>query len=209
MVGVVGGGSNLGGTEAAARFAGNRRRETGVLAPTGQTGAYSLSQPSVNPHSHAALRSALIAGIIAVLLSSLPVRAAFVLGLPLAGFVCVLLYRRSDSGVTLSPRRGFRLGALAGLFGFAMLILLGAGEMLAFHLEEKQREAILEIVRQTQARTADPQARQMLDYFTTSPGMIVMMILGLMFMAIGFVVLSGLGGAVTAVLLGRKDPPAL
>lgn len=191
-------------SDAVGHFGGEGHGGTGVLARTG-TGAY--SSPSATPHSHAALRSALIAGVIAVLLSSLPLRAAFVFALPVAGFACVSFYRRRNPGVTLLAGNGFRLGALAGLFGFAMLILLGGTEMLVFHLEEKQREAVIEIVRQAQARASDPQTRQALDYFTTSQGMVVMMVLGLIFMGISFVVLSGLGGAVAAALLGRKDPP--
>jgi len=48
----------------------------------------------------------------------------------------------------------------------------------------------------------------MLDYFTTPHGLMVMMILGFIFTGVMFVLLSGLGGSISAKLLRRKGPPA-
>jgi hypothetical protein len=47
----------------------------------------------------------------------------------------------------------------------------------------------------------------MLDYLTTPSGMAVMILLGFLFMAAIFVLLSGVGALVAASLLERKGPP--
>ena len=154
----------------------------------------------------AAVRSALNAGAIAAVLSLLPF--GFILALPLAGFLGVLLYRRRSSAQAPSPGAGFKLGALCGVFGFAIFIILTAVNTLAFHAQKEFRSAMVEAVRHAQARNPDPQARQMLEYFTSPQGLVVMMALGFVFICVAFVLLSGLGGAMSAALLRRKGPPA-
>ena len=152
------------------------------------------------------MRSALNAGAIAAVLSLLPF--GFILALPLAGFLCVLLYRRRSSAQEPSPGAGFRLGGLCGVFGFAIFIILTAVNTLAFHAQNEFRGAMIEAVRRAQARNPDPQARQMLEYFTSPQGLVVMMVLGFVFICVAFVLLSGLGGVISAALLRRKNPPA-
>jgi hypothetical protein len=155
----------------------------------------------------AAWRSALNAGAIASVLSLLPL--VFILALPLAGFLGVRLYhRRSSSARQLSTGAGFRLGALCGAFGFAIFTTLTAVNTLAFRAQNEFRGAMIDAVRRAQARNPDPQARQMLDYFTSPHGMIVMLVMGGVFILVAFVLLSGLGGAVSAALARRKGPPA-
>jgi hypothetical protein len=150
------------------------------------------------------LRSALIAGVVAAGLSSIPLRPALVFALPIGGFLAVLLYRRqSPAREEPSLGVGFRLGVLSGLvafvtFAFEALVLGGRSEF---------EDALLKAVRQAQARSADAQAREAMEYFLTPQGLVWMIILGLVFMAIIFVLLSGLGGAVSAALLRRKAPP--
>src|SRR6266536_4138768 len=164
--------------------------------------------PPTSYNQNAALRSALHAGVVAAILSLIPLRSAFVFALPVAGFLCVLLYRRRVSGEELSVGSGFKLGSLAGLFAFALFIVLTAAATLVSHAENELREAMLQAIRQAQARSPDAQARQMLDYFTTPQGLVVMMSLGFAFTGVMFVLLSGLGGSISAKLLRRKGPPA-
>ena len=102
---------------------------------------------------------------------------------------------------------GFRLGAGAGLAGFILLILLGTIETLGFHAQIELRDAMIQAVRQAQSRYADPQARQSLEYFLTPGGMAFLMIFGSAFMCVLFVILSGIGGAISAAFLRRKLPP--
>ncbi len=164
--------------------------------------------PPTSYNQNAALRSALHAGVVAAILSLIPLRSAFVFALPVAGFLCVLLYRRRVSGEELSVGSGFKLGSLAGLFAFALFVVLTAAATLVSHAENELREAMLQAIRQAQARSPDAQARQMLDYFTTPQGLVVMMILGFAFTGVMFVLLSGLGGSISAKLLHRRGPPA-
>ncbi len=164
--------------------------------------------PPTSYNQNAALRAALHAGVVAAILSLIPLRSAFVFALPVAGFLCVLLYRRRVSGEELSVGSGFKLGSLAGLFAFALFVVLTAAATLVSHAENELREAMLQAIRQAQARSPDAQARQMLDYFTTPQGLVVMMILGFAFTGVMFVLLSGLGGSISAKLLHRKGPPA-
>jgi MFS family permease len=131
----------------------------------------------------------------------------FILGSPLGGFLSVLLYRRRSWSADPLPSAGFRLGALSGLFGFAIFAVLAGAQVLALHGENKVRDAMIEAVQRQQARNPDPQARQMLDYFLTPHGLIVMMIIGLILMGIAFVLLSSIGGGISAALLRRKEPP--
>ena len=154
----------------------------------------------------AAVRSALNAGAIAAVLSLLPL--GFIVALPLAGFLGVRLYRRRSSAQELSTGAGFKLGALCGAFGFLIFAVLTAVNTLAFRAQSEFRGAMIEAVRRAQARNTDPQARQMLEYFTSPHGMIVMLVLGGVFICVAFVLLSGLGGAISAALLRRKGPSA-
>jgi hypothetical protein len=156
--------------------------------------------------AHAELRSALYAGVVAALLSMIQ-PASFILAMPLGGFLAVLLHRRRSVGEDPGPPAGFRLGAFAGLFAFGLSVVLTAVATLAFRDQGNIHAIMVQSVQQAQARSADPQARQVFDYFLTPHGMALMMIFGFVFMCILFVLLSGIGGAISASLLRRKGPP--
>src|SRR5713101_1176925 len=53
------------------------------LSPVVVESKYNIPPPSTNPNQHAALRSALHAGVIAAVLTFIPLRSAFVFALPL------------------------------------------------------------------------------------------------------------------------------
>jgi hypothetical protein len=165
-------------------------------------------QPEARLDARLRMRAALTAGLISAILSSIPVGPAFIFALPLGGFLAVLLYRRwSTASQEPSSGMGFRLGGLSGLFAFGTFVAVMAIETLAFGGENDLREALVRAVRQAQARSADPQARQLMEYFLTPQGLVWMVVLGLIFLAITFVLLSAIGGAISATLLGRKTPP--
>jgi hypothetical protein len=130
------------------------------------------------------------------------------LGAPLGGFLAVVLYRRRSLSRDPLPGSGFRLGALSGMFGFLFFGLLLVLQVVGTHGENEIKAGMVDAVRRQQARNPDPQTRQMLDYFLTPHGLMIMMIGGLIFVAIAFVLLSGAGGAISAVLLRRKEPPS-
>ena len=157
--------------------------------------------------SRATIRAALYAGVIGAVLSSIPVVPNFILALPVAGFLSVLFFRRWTHGPEPRPSVGFKLGALAGLFAFLAFLIFTAIGTLTFHVEGELRQAMVEAVRLQQARATDPQVRQMLDYFMTPQGMMLMMGFGFLLMGITFVLLAGTGAALSASLLRRKAPP--
>ena len=163
------------------------------------------SRITARADAHAELRPALYAGIIAAVLSMIQ-PASLILALPLSGFLSVLLYRRRSTGEDPRPLTGFRLGALTGLFAFGVLLLIAVGT-LAFQAQGTVHAQMVQMILQAQARSADPQAKQVFDYFLTPQGMAFMMIVGFVFMSIIFVLLSGVGGAISASLLRRKGPP--
>jgi hypothetical protein len=172
-----------------------------VFAETGHL----PSRTTAKADAHSELRSALYAGVVAAALSTIQ-PASFILALPLGGFLSVLLHRRRSMGEDPGPLAGFRLGAFTGLFAFGLLVLIGAGT-LAFRAQGAMHADMVQIILQAQARSTDPQAKQAFDYFLTPQGMAFMMIFGFVFMCILFVLLSGIGGAISASLLRRKGPP--
>ena len=181
-----------------------------VVLNASQALSFGLEAPPVAPEvvsgdSTRALRSAISAAAIAAVLSALPF--GFILALPLGGFLSVLLYRRRGFSRELSPAAGFRLGALTGVFAFAMFVVLVALETLISHSSGDLREMMLEAVRRAQLRNPDPQAGPIFEYLKTAQGLIVMMITGLIFLCVVFGVLAGIGGSISASLNQRKRPP--
>jgi hypothetical protein len=152
----------------------------------------------------AAVRSALNAGAIAAVLCLLPL--GFVVAMPMAGYFGVRLYRRRSGAPDLPPGAGFKLGALSGLFGFLIFTALTAVNTFAFRAQNEFRGAMVDAVRRAQARNPDPQARQMLEYFTSPHGMVVMLVMGGILICAAFVLLSGAGGAASASLFRKKGP---
>jgi hypothetical protein len=167
-------------------------------------------EPSLIPRArldrNAAWRAAINSGVVSGLLSLLPL--GLLLGAPLGGLLCVLLYRRRTPAGDGAPVSGFRLGIMSGVCGYALLVLLLGGQIALSHGDNEFRSGMVEAIHRQQARTPDPQARQKLDYFLTPPGMKVMIVSVLALGAVVFVLLSGVGGAVAAALLRRKQPPS-
>lgn len=151
----------------------------------------------------AAVRSALNAGAIAAVLCLLPL--GFIVAMPMAGYFGVRLYRRRSLRHEPSPGAGFRLGALCGAFGSAIFVSLAVVLTLATHAQNEFRDKMIEIVRHAQAGYPDVQAQQF-DYFVSPHGLMVMVVASGVFFCVTFVLVSGLGGALSAALLRRKLP---
>jgi hypothetical protein len=151
----------------------------------------------------AGFRAAINAGAVAAVLSLIPIGGSFLFALPLAGFLCVLLYRRYSSVAEPTPGMGFRLGAGTGLAGFVILITLNAIATLGSQEQDKVHDTLIQLLKQTQSNYADPQMRQTMEHFLTPGGLAFLMA----FMCVLFVLLSGIGGAISAALLRRKLPP--
>ena len=168
--------------------------------------SYSVLHPAAISSRNAAFRAAMNAGVVAAILSSIA-DGSSVFAFPLAGFLCVLLYRKRITAGAPTPGIGFRLGAIAGLVGFAILILLKTVLILGFHAQNILHDELIQFLRDAQSRYTDPQMRQSADRLMTPEGLAFFMIFVSAFMCVLLVLLSGVGGAISAVLLRRKSPP--
>lgn len=153
--------------------------------------------------SHA-LPAAALGGLIAAIVMSLPL-GAFALGMMAAGGLAVVFYRRRNPLAQIPPALGAKLGAVSGLFGFAVFAVLIAAEAVIFRSSGELRAALLDALQRSAASNPDPQAQQVLDYLRTPQGLALFMALALAFVFFVFLVLSSLGGALSAALLRRKQ----
>jgi hypothetical protein len=150
-----------------------------------------------------ALRPCSLAALLAILLVGLglyPVVA--VLG---AGFLAVVFYRQRNPVGMVRTAAGARLGALSGLLFSAMAAILLMVLVVLFHEGPKMRNAMLQAMQQTAARSSDPQAQIVLDYFKSPGGCVVMMLLGAVFAFFAAIILASIGGALGGALLSRRD----
>lgn len=150
-----------------------------------------------------ALAPTAMAGMIAAFLMLFPL-GAFGLGMILAGILAVVFYRWRNPGTDLTPGMGARLGAASGVIGFVMFLfftaisatLLGGGSQL--------RQALTQAVEQSARRATDPQTQHVMEFFRTPQGLAAVMIAGMAFAFVAFLILTSLGGALGAALLRRK-----
>jgi hypothetical protein len=151
-----------------------------------------------------ALPATALAGLIAAVLMMTPL-AGFGLGMLIGGSLSVVFYRRRIPVVHVTPGMGARLGMVTGILGGGIFAaLLSIGTML-FHAWDSVRAKLIEVVEQTAARNPDPQAQQALEFFKSPEGIVLLLTTALIGTLIAFVIFSGLGGALGAALLRRKE----
>jgi hypothetical protein len=147
-----------------------------------------------------------LAGLIAAVLMMTPLRA-FGLGMLIGGSLSVVFYRRRNPLANITPGMGSRLGMASGVLGGCIFtLLLGAGAV-ALHAWDQIRQKVIELVEQAAARNPDPQAQQAMEFFKTPQGIALLVTSALVATLVGFVIFSGLGGALGAALLRRKERP--
>lgn len=127
------------------------------------------------------------------------------MGMLAGGALSVILYRRRNPGVNLTPGIGARLGAVSGAIGCCIFGVVSALAMLITHGGAQLRSALLTAIEQSAARNSDPEAQQMVAWLKTVPGLTFMLCAALILMVAAFLLFSSVGGAVTAALLRRKD----
>ena len=153
-----------------------------------------------------ALPATALAGLIAALLMMSPL-AYFGLGMLIGGSLSVVFYRRRIPVAHVTPGVGARLGMVSGLLGggiFAALLSLGT---MLFRGWDNIREKLIEVVEQTAARNPDPQTRQAMEFLKSPQGIVLLLSMALIGTLVAFVIFSGLGGALGAALLRRKEHP--
>jgi hypothetical protein len=166
---------------------------------------FSIEQPKLATDRRAGWRAVVNAGTVAAVLSLIPGLA--VLALPLAGLICVLLYRRAGISEELTPGAGFRLGAKAGIAGSLILAAVRILTMLAMHAEDTVRTAAIEAVQRTGWLYSDQQIKDAVELLKSPGGLAACLIISVVVVCAIFALLCGIGGAVSAALLRRKLPP--
>ena len=185
---------------------------SGFAVPT-TSGIGPPQVPSIQASSSPQLRSridwshgwpsAILAGVIAAVLMFFPL-GAYGLGMLAAGAFAAVFYRRRAPYANLTAPAGAWLGALSGMIGFGIFVVFVAVVTL-FSGTQRLRSILLEAVAQSAARTSDPQTLQTFEYFKTSPGLAVILVLGLIFLFLLFTLFSALGGALGAAWLHRRS----
>ena len=153
-----------------------------------------------------ALPATALAGLIAAVLMMTPL-AGFGLGMLIGGSLSVVFYRRRIPVANITPGMGARLGMVSGILGGGIFAaLLGIGIMV-LHAWDSVRGKLIELVEQTAARNPDPQAQQALEFFKSPQGITLLLTTALIGTLLAFVIFSGIGGALGAALLRRKERP--
>jgi hypothetical protein len=179
--------------------------------PTPTTLTGEISEPhiqTIQPHptriqwAHA-LPATALAALIASIFMVVPL-SGFGLGMLTAGALAVILYRRRNPGIDLTAGMGAKLGAISGVMGFAIFgIVAGLGATF-FDAGGQLRTSLLQAIEQSASRATEPQARQIFEFFKTPQGLAAVIVVSLAFIFVAFMVLSTLGGSLTAALLRRR-----
>ena len=153
-----------------------------------------------------ALPATALAGLITALLMMTPL-AYFGFGMLIGGSLSVVFYRRRVPVANVTPGMGARLGMVSGILGggiFAALLSVGTT---LFHAWDNVRAKLIAVVEQTAARNPDPQTQQALEFFKSPDGIVLLLTTALIGALMAFVIFSGLGGALGAAFLRRKEHP--
>jgi hypothetical protein len=125
-----------------------------------------------------------------------------------AGGISIAFYTRREPDKTVKASDGLRIGALAGMFGFLINAILSTLSMLSATVRAGTRTQMMDRLKEAMAANSDPQATDMLrrigDQLNTPGGLAFIFTLALAVLAVFFIVLSGLGGAIGATLFGRR-----
>ena len=150
-----------------------------------------------------ALRPCALAALVASLLMSMglnPFVAMFSVG-----FLAVVFYRQRRREITIKATAGAALGALGGLLWFAMSSVLEALIVIFLHKGPELRNELVVRIQQAASQTSDPQVLAVFERLKTQGGLEFVMLTGLVFAFLASLVLGGLGGALGATILGRRD----
>ncbi|MGA2413522.1 MAG: hypothetical protein ABSF59_03695 [Candidatus Sulfotelmatobacter sp.] len=159
--------------------------------------------PVTWPHAPSQIASCALAAGVAALLMFVglnPFVAAIV-----AGFLAVSFARRgSTSG--LRAGAGAKLGALSGLLLFGASTILEMLAVVLLHKGAEIRTQMMEKLQQAAARYPGPEVKPFLEFVNSPDGFAIMLVASLIFGLVAFILLSSLGGALSAAFLGRHDP---
>ena len=155
-----------------------------------------------------ARRAALWAGVIAGLGSLVPFPPFIFLCMIAAGGMSVAFYSRYEPNSEVRASTGFKIGALAGLFGFLMNACLSSFSMFSQATRSALRSEMSSRIQEAIANSSNADTANMMrkfgDQLNTTGGLVTLFLLALAFLGVLFVLFSGVGGAVGASLFGRR-----
>lgn len=163
--------------------------------------------PRAPIHWDQAWQGALLAGMGAAVLSSLPIVAfGTFIWLTIAGAVAVSIYMRRVPAALIRPGMGMRIGSLAGLFASGVVAVVN---VFRYSAERDQVRQLLQEQMQAQIdKTPDPSSqevlRQLMAKLLTPGGMAMFFAWALVFVAVVFVLFSAIGGALSASMASRR-----
>jgi hypothetical protein len=138
-----------------------------------------------------AVRAALQAGVLGLLLSVIPF-----IGIVLTGALAVYLYRRA-SGSSLAANSGSRLGGAAGAICFAISSVFMTVRIFFFNALQEYQEVMLKVANTLGLKPSDPEVQEMIHRLSTPSGLAVT----LLFSLVVGVALAAIGGALASALL--------
>lgn len=144
-----------------------------------------------------------LAAFTGLLTVAIPPLGFFVL-LPVFLVLAIHIYGRR-SPIPMKGGQGVRMGALMGILSF---IFFSIFFLLIISLNQvKYREILVNKIHETSTSNPDPQAQQVLQWFTTTDGLVVFTIM-ILVMALAFFLIIGMGTGALAITLGKpKNRP--
>ncbi|HEX8926326.1 MAG TPA: hypothetical protein VF786_11065, partial [Terriglobales bacterium] len=123
------------------------------------------------------------------------------------------LYRRRTRVDHLRAGQGFRIGALAGFFGFLFIALMSTVAFFSSagraEMSSRMQQAIEQALQQAAAGSVDSQTQQqmqgMIATLNTPQGLATILGIGMLLVLVFFVLLAGGGGALSAKIFGRES----
>jgi hypothetical protein len=156
-----------------------------------------------------ALPSASAAGFAMAVASMLPLFSTFfplwMLG---GGWLAVTLYRRRSSLLLLTSTIGGKVGALAGLLGFAFFAVFTSAYLaiatVVLHKGEEIRATLRSVLDQAASTNHDMRAQALSQWMQTPEGLALIVALSMLLFLVAFLLLSTAGGIFAASLSRRK-----
>jgi hypothetical protein len=124
-----------------------------------------------------------------------------------AGFLAATLAERRSPGSTTRATAGALVGGFSGLLLFCMSAFLETLAVVVLHKGDELRSQMMEKVQQAAARYPGPEVQPFVDFVKSPGGFTFMLVASLIFAMVMFVVLGGVGGAVSAAFSGKRNKP--
>jgi len=178
---------------------------------------FPAEKKAMDPDRKAFLRASMLAAAIGtgafflagmLTMGAVAVQPLVLLLMIATGGLAVTLYtHKVPAGINTS--KGLRLGLLTGFFGALLMLAISMLGLASTASRDEFRKTVTEALNTSAAASADPAAHDVAAKLTagigTTGGLVVFMLLMMALVAVLYLVLSGLGGAVGAALFGR--PP--